>query len=258
MTIEKSGCIFFDGYTLVKDSLDCIPMNCKYVVNTISPNSYGISVKDPEMNDALKGADFLVLDGVYFGWLPWFRDHKRAKRITGWDCFMYYANLLNKSSGRMFLLGSSEKTLKLMKANLAKDFPNVLVEAYSPPFKSEFSEEDNKKMHEAINAFTPDVLVIGMTAPKQEKWAYQNKPFCKFHVSIAVGNVFDWYAGTAKRPSIFWQKMGLEWLVRIFYRPEIFRRNIGNQMCFFKHLVLDLLHIRNFGVNTPELRKHNL
>jgi hypothetical protein len=96
MTEEMKGCLLFDGYTLIKDSLDCVPMDGKYVVNTISPNSYGISVYDREMNDALKGADYLILDGVYFGWLPWFRDGKRAKRITGWDCFMYYANKLKE------------------------------------------------------------------------------------------------------------------------------------------------------------------
>ena len=254
MTIEKNGCLLFDGYKLIKESLDCVPMDGKYVINTVSPNSYGLSVKDQDMNDALKGADFLDLDGVYFGWLPWFRDGKKAKRITGWDCFMYYANKLNGTGGKMFLLGSTEDTLAKMKTNMGKDFPNVKVETYSPPYKSSFSDEDNRKMHDAINAFNPDVLVIGMTAPKQEKWAYQNKPFCNFHVSIAIGNVFDWYAGNTKRPNVFWQKIGMEWLVRIFYRPEIFRRNIGNQMTFFRHLFLDLLHIRKFSKNTPELR----
>ena len=253
MTIEKNGCLVFDGYNLIKESLDCVPMDSKFVINTISPNSYGISVKDPDMNDALKGADYLVLDGVYFGWLPWFRDGKKAKRITGWDCFMYYANKLNAISGKMFLLGSTDQTLSLMKDNMAKDFPNVLVESYSPPYKPVFSDEDNHKMYKAINDFAPDVLVIGMTAPKQEKWAYQNKPYCNFHVSIAVGNVFDWYAGNTKRPSIFWQKIGMEWLIRIFYRPEIFRRNIGNQMRFFRHLGLDLLHIRKFSANTKTM-----
>lgn len=254
MTIEKDGCLYFDGYKLIKDTLDSIPMNEKYVVNTISPNSYGLSVRDQDMNDALKGADFLVLDGVYFGWLPWFRDGKKARRITGWDCFMYFARKLNESSGKMFLLGSTEKTLSQMKTNMAKDFPNVKVGTYSPPYKPLFSDEDNEKMHATINEFEPDVLVIGMTAPKQEKWAYQNKPYCKFHVSIAVGNVFDWYAGNTKRPNVFWQKIGMEWLIRIFYRPEIFRRNIGNQMRFFRHLLFDLLHIRKFSKNTPELR----
>ena len=64
MTEEENGCLLFDGYRLIKESLDCVPMDGKYVVNTISPNSYGLSVHDPEMNEALKGADFLDLDGV--------------------------------------------------------------------------------------------------------------------------------------------------------------------------------------------------
>lgn len=250
MTIENTGCLEFDGYRLIKDSLDCVPMNAKYVINTISPNSYGISCKDEEMNEALKKADYLQLDGVYFGWLPWFRDGKRAKRITGWDSFMYYCNKLNKCSGKMFLLGSSEDTLGKMTEKMNREFPNITVASYSPPYKDAFSFEDNKCMHEAINAFGPDVLVIGMTAPKQEKWGYQNKEFCNFHVSIAVGNVFDWYAGNAKRPNIFWQKIGMEWLIRIFYRPEIFKRNIRNQLRFFLHLFLELAHIRNFASNT--------
>lgn len=255
MTREIDGCLLFDGYRLIKDSLDCVPMNGKNLIQTISPNSYGISVKDREMNDALKGADYLQLDGVYFGWLPWFRDGKHAKRITGWDSFMYYASSLEQKCGRMFFLGSTEVTLSKIKANMKKDFPNVKVDTYSPPYKSVFSEDDNAKMHHAINTFNPDVLVVGMTAPKQEKWAYQNKEKLNAHIIICVGNVFDWYAGNTKRPNVFWQKIGMEWLIRIIYRPEVFRRNIANQMLFFWHLMLALLRIRRFDRNTPPYQK---
>lgn len=256
MTTEQAGCLVFDGYKLIKDSLDCVPGTDKKVILTISPNSYGLSLHDERMNKALKCADYLQLDGVYFGWLPWFRDGKRAKRITGWDSFMYYAHHLESSKGKMFFLGSTEKTLERIKENMKKDFPHVKVETYSPPYKTEFDEEDNRKMHEAINAFQPDVLVIGMTAPKQEKWAYENKEFVQTHIIICVGNVFDWYAGNTKRPNVFWQKIGMEWLVRIFYRPEIFRRNIRNQLTFFYHLMLDLLHIRSFSKNTKQYVSH--
>lgn len=256
MTIETNGCLEFDGYRLIKNSLDCVPLDGKNVINTISPNSYGISCKDEAMNEALKKADYLQLDGVYFGWLPWFRDGKRAKRITGWDSFMYYCNKLNTCCGKMFLLGSSEETLYKMTKRLEQEFPNMKVASYSPPYKKSFSQEDNEMMHEAINDFGPDVLVIGMTAPKQEKWAYQNKAYCNFHVSIAIGNVFDWYAGNAKRPNMFWQKIGMEWFIRILYRPEIFKRNIGNQMRFFRHLALDLMHIRKFANNTKSYQKN--
>lgn len=102
MTTEQAGCLVFDGYKLIKESLDCVPVNEKKVILTISPNSYGLSLHDERMNKALKCADYLQLDGVYFGWLPWFRDGKRAKRITGWDSFMYYARRLESTGGKMF------------------------------------------------------------------------------------------------------------------------------------------------------------
>ncbi len=254
MITEKDGCLIFDGYTLIKKSLDCVPTDTKKIILTISPNSYGISVKDKKMNEALKGADFLQLDGVYFGWLPWFRYGKKATRITGWDSFIYYANKLQQCEGKMFFLGSTEETLNIIRQNMKRDFSNVQIKTYSPPYKNEFDDDDNRLMHEAINKFKPDVLVVGMTAPKQEKWSFQNKNFIDAHIIICIGNVFDWYAGNAKRPNLFWQKIGMEWLVRVFYRPEIFKRNIANQMRFFRHLFLDLLHIRPFAQNTENIK----
>ena len=244
MMEERNGCLCFDGYTLVKESLDCVPMDGKAVVNTISPNSYGISQKDAEMDQALKGADYLILDGVYFGLWPLLRYGKKAHRITGWDSFIYYLERMQEAGGKVFLLGSTPETLRKMTSRIWVEYPAVRVDSYSPPFKPEFDPEDNRRMVEAVNSFSPDVLVVGMTAPKQEKWAYFNMPFLQAHVSIAVGNVFDWYAGNTRRPGKFWQKAGLEWFVRIFYRPEIFKRNISNQMVFFRHLALKLLRIK--------------
>ena len=244
MMEERNGCLCFDGYTLVKESLDCVPMDGKAVVNTISPNSYGISQKDAEMDQALKGADYLILDGVYFGLWPLLRYGKKAHRITGWDSFIYYLERMQETGGKVFLLGSTPETLRQMTSRIRVEYPAVRVDSYSPPFKPEFAPEDNRRMVEAVNSFSPDVLVVGMTAPKQEKWAYFNMPFLQAHVSIAVGNVFDWYAGNTRRPGKFWQKAGLEWFVRIFYRPEIFKRNISNQMVFFRHLALKLLRIK--------------
>ena len=244
MMEERNGCLCFDGYTLVKESLDCVPMDGKAVVNTISPNSYGISQKDSDMDKALKGSDYLILDGVYFGLWPLLRYGKKARRITGWDSFIYYLERMQEVGGKVFLLGSTPETLRKMSSRILVEYPAVQVDSYSPPFKPEFDQDDNRKMIEAVNSFSPDILVVGMTAPKQEKWAYFNMPFLQAHVSIAVGNVFDWYAGNTRRPGKFWQKAGLEWFVRIFYRPEIFKRNISNQMVFFRHLALKLLRIK--------------
>ena len=234
----------FNGYTLVIHSLDGIPLDECFVINTVSPNSYGLSVHDSAMDTALRGSDFLILDGVYFGWLPWFKYGQKIKRITGWDSFQFFSKKMQEKQGRVFFLGSSEATLEKMKNRYREEFPAITVCTYSPPFKPEFSEEDNKAIHCAINDFKPDILFVGLTAPKQEKWAFQNQKNLDVHIISTIGNVFDWYAGNSKRPNIFWQKIGMEWLVRIFLRPEIFKRNIGNQMIFFWHLFLYLIKIK--------------
>jgi len=232
------------GYNLIKESLDVIPFNSKVLVNTISPNSYGLATSDKRMERALKNSDFLVLDGLYFGLAPLIFKRQKIKRIAGWNCFRYFSEKMNENKGKVFFLGSSEDTLNKITKRFVSDFPNVEVDSYSPPFKPEFTKEDNIRMYNAINIFQPDVLFVGLTAPKQEKWSYENKEFINVHVISTIGNVFDWYAGNSIRPGIFWQKIGLEWLIRIFYRPQIFIRNIKNQMIFFWHLFLVIIKMK--------------
>lgn len=70
------------------------------------------------------------------------------------------------------------------------------MEGYSPPFSAEFSLRDNQKMIKAVNSFNPDVLFVGMTAPKQEKWVESQKEFLKSKMICSIGAVFDFYAGT--------------------------------------------------------------
>ncbi len=145
---------------------------------------------------------------------------------------------------RPFFLGSSEKVLQRNKERIKQDYPKVSVASFSPPFKKEFSEEDNIEMISRINAFQPNILFVGMTAPKQEKWSHQHKSKLNCNLVISIGNVFDWYAGTQKAIHPFFFKIRMGWLVRIFLRPEVFKRNIGNQMLFFWHLTLIILKIK--------------
>ena len=91
---------------------------------------------------------------------------------------------------------------------------------YSPPFKEVFSEEENRAMIEAVNRAGPDVLWVGMTAPKQEKWIYQNKDRLNVKFIGAIGAVFDFYAGTVKRPHPWFLDHGLEWLPRLLGEPR--------------------------------------
>ena len=215
------------------------------VVNTISPNSYGISTKDPEFEHALKTSDYLVLDGVYFAFASLLLQGKNIKRNQGPDVFYHFMKRLNEQKGKAFFLGSSENTLQKINDRAKKEYPNIRLETFSPPFKPEFSEEDNAQMIASINAFQPNVLFIGMTCPKQEKWAIKHRNELNAGLAIAIGNVFDWFAGTQKPIHPFWFKLRLGWFIRIFLRPEVFRRNIGNQMIFFWHVILIFFKIKS-------------
>jgi N-acetylglucosaminyldiphosphoundecaprenol N-acetyl-beta-D-mannosaminyltransferase len=110
------------------------------------------------------------------------------------------------------------------------EYPNVKIGTHSPPYKTEFTFEDNAIMVEAINSFRPDVLFIGMTAPKQEKWAYQHYNKLDTGHICCIGAVFDFYAGTIQRAPKWIIDLGLEWFFRFLKEPRrMWRRYlIGN------------------------------
>ncbi|MFZ5940853.1 MAG: WecB/TagA/CpsF family glycosyltransferase [Bacteroidota bacterium] len=234
------------NYRVFSDNLSLIDIKgeaCR-LINTISPNSYGIAVKDPDFEKALKGADFLVLDGVYFAVASLILKGKNIKANQGPDVFYHFIDRLNREKGKAFFLGSTENTLGKIRERAGRDYPAITVDTYSPPFKPEFSEEDNRDMVDSINRFRPDILFVGMTCPKQEKWAYRHREQINAGLIICIGNVFDWFAGTQKPIHPFWFKIKLGWFVRIFMRPEIFKRNIRNQMRFFWHVILIFLKLK--------------
>lgn len=239
------------GFKIFSDDLANIPLRdrkCK-IINTISPNSYGISTKDNLFREALKNSDILVLDGVYFALSSIFLNGRNIQKNQGLDVFYHFMDRINREKGKVFFLGASQQTLDKIKVRATIDYPDVIVEVYSPPYKSEFSQEETDAMIEAVNAFEPDVLFVGMTCPKQEKWSYQNKMKLNTKLIASIGAVFDWYAGNEKEIHPLWWKLRLGWLKRTIDRPEILKRypNIG---IFFWHLFLALLGIKKYKYGT--------
>ncbi len=232
------------GFNVFNDTLDAIPLErpCR-TLNTISPISYGITTKDPVFRQALRETDYLVLDGVYFALGSILTRGQKIKPNQGPDVFFYYMEKLNKIGGRGFYLGASDATLRKMEAEAAKRYPNVTIASYSPPFKPEFSDADNDAMIEAINAFKPDVLFIGMTAPKQEKWAWEHRDRLDAGLTVAIGAVFDWFAGNRKMIAPIWFKLRLAWLVRVIQRPEILLR-YNFKGIFIRDLFLNVLGLK--------------
>jgi len=209
---------------------------CKLLINTINAYSYNNAKKDSLFAEVLQRGDVLIPDGESiikaYAIKRW--DNAPKERCAGWDLFTFEMNKLNIKGGKCFLLGSSEKVLNLIKQRATIDFPNIQIITFSPPYKFEFTKEENQEMIDAINTTNPDLLWIGMTAPKQEKWAYShwNELNINCHCGT-IGAVFDFYAGTVKRAPESWQKLGFEWFYRLIKEPRrMWKRYIIGNILF--------------------------
>lgn len=235
--MESLKCDFL-GYPLYRGSLDRIDFNKVRIINTINPHSYYCTRDDTEFRKALKEGDLLLPDGVGIVLGAKLLGIKLDKRISGSDIHLSILHMLDQREGKVFYLGSSEPTLQKLQEHLGRDFPNVSMSWFSPPFKEEFSQADSSLMIEKVNAFAPDILFVGMTAPRQEKWVYRNQDRINAGHIASIGAVFDYYAGTIKRPSEFWIKLGLEWFVRMLGEPRrLWKRTFVSAPYFLWHVI---------------------
>ena len=237
----------------------------KLLINTVNAHSFNTAKKDQLFAEALTNGDVLIPDGVSIvKACKWIKAKSQPKeRIAGWDLFFFEMNKLEESAkGEMLnvnledsnstfntqhstlpktvmFMGSSQKVLDLIVKRAAVDYPHLKVVTYSPPYKPEFSDEDNKAIIDAINAANPDLLWIGMTAPKQEKWTYSHWNELNIHCHVGtIGAVFDFFAGTVERAPIWWQDHGLEWLYRLIKEPKrMWRRYIIGNSLFLWNMV---------------------
>lgn len=229
-----------------REELKGIPEG-KVLINTINAHSYNTAQKDPLFAEALKNGDYLIPDGMSIVkaclWIG--AKCQPKERVAGWDLFQFEMEKLNRkvrgAEGKTFdtaptvmFMGSSEKVLELIKEKAAEEYPNLKVVTFSPPYKPEFTEADDQKIISAINTADPDLLWIGMTAPKQEKWTYSHWDELKIHCHVGtIGAVFDFFAGTKKRAPLWWQQHGLEWLYRLIKEPRrMWRRYVIGNVLF--------------------------
>jgi N-acetylglucosaminyldiphosphoundecaprenol N-acetyl-beta-D-mannosaminyltransferase len=241
------------SYNLFTGILADMPLTSKTVINTINQYSYCIAEEDPKFKKALTESEILLPDGDGIVFAERLLSGKKIKKISGTDLHLHLLNVLNEKKGRCFYLGSSPSTLEKIKNKLNKEYPGIEVGTYSPPFKIQFTEQDNLDMIAAVNAFQTDVLFIGLTAPKQEKWSNEHKAALNANLICSIGAVFDFYAGTVKRPGEVWIKMRLEWLGRFVSEPKrMWRRYFYFGPVYLGMIMRIKMKVKNSADNVAE------
>jgi len=223
----------------VAEVIQSIRAGTKTWLACLNPHSFVVSRSEPGFANALASANWLIPDGIGIVLASRVLGGRIRGRITGADIFVKVNSGLDRESGSVFLLGSSDVTLNEMKRRMHDEWPNLRIAGtLSPPYRESFSETENAEMIRVINAARPDVLWVAMTAPKQEKWIHDNLQRLDVKFASAIGAVFDFYAGRVRRSAPVFQRFGLEWLPRLLQEPRrLWRRTLVSAPIFVTAVV---------------------
>lgn len=176
--------------------------------------------KDEEFKDILNKADLSLCESRGLWFISRFLGKSFKENIAGVD-------LICKLKGKIFLLGGRKDVVEKAKKKLGE---NVI--------GAEHGYQDLEKIVKKINKVKPNILLVGLGSPEQEKWIYKNlKKMPGIKVAVGVGGAFDFISGRIKRAPKFLQKIGLEWLWRLILQPRRAKR-IYNGVIKFSLLVL--------------------
>jgi N-acetylglucosaminyldiphosphoundecaprenol N-acetyl-beta-D-mannosaminyltransferase len=179
-----------------------------------------VSQKDRELKTALNNSLLTVPDGLPVVWAARVLGAAIKDRVYGPNLMLRCCEMAEQLGYSVYLYGGKEQTLGKLRADLLKRYPRIRIAGtYSPPFRSLSPEEETKAV-EMVNLVSPDILFVGLGAPKQEKWMARNCGKIGAHVTIGVGAAFDFLSGEKRQAPPWMQDRGLEWAFRLYHEPR--------------------------------------
>lgn len=196
--------------------------------------------RDPKFRAVTNNATMAVPDGMPLSWVGRHRGYKNMEKCSGPDIMSELFKISEVKGYTNYFYGGTQDTLDLLGKKLKQKYPNLkIVGMYAPPFR-ELSEKEDTGIIEHINKIDPDIIWVGLGAPKQEFWMANHVDKIKSSVILGVGAAFNFHAGTVKRAPIWMQKHGLEWLYRLCSEPKrLWKRYLVTNFLFVAYLVID-------------------
>ena len=191
--------------------------------------------KDEDFRSVYRDASLVLPDGVPLLWAAKFLGVPLKEKISGSDLFPVLCAVAAERGYKVFFLGGREGAAQKAAEVLKRRYGSLQVSGwYSPPLGFENNDVENEKIIKMIKEAKPDILFVGLGAPKQEKWIYRFKDQYQVPVSIGIGVSFEFIAGMVKRAPLWMQHSGLEWFWRLMMEPRrLWKRYIIDDMSFF-------------------------
>ena len=182
----------------------------------VTPDSVALlrARKNQILRKAYLDADLVAADGVGIVWATRFLGLPLKERVTGIDLTKRLLELANRKGYRIFLLGGREGVAEQARDKITEHFPNLAIVGTHHGYFN-----DDETVIKTIAQTAPDILLVGMGAPKQELWMAKHKDRLHVPLMIGIGGALDVFAGNCTRAPAHWQRMGLEWLYRLLHQP---------------------------------------
>ena len=204
------------------------------------------SLKNEELRRILNSAGLATPDGMSVVWSCKLYGNSYIEQVCGSDLMLAFSAASAKRGYTNFFYGGTDRVLEQLAKKLCEMFPGLkVVGTYSPPFRP-LTEAEDKAVIEMINQANPDVVWVGLGAPKQECWMAEHIGRITAPVMVGVGAAFDFLSGQKKRAPRWMQHNGLEWLFRLLQEPRrLWRRNLYHPL-FFYNLLLQWTGLKQF------------
>jgi N-acetylglucosaminyldiphosphoundecaprenol N-acetyl-beta-D-mannosaminyltransferase len=206
------------------------------------------SGRDEELRQIHSSAGLVTPDGMPLVWLAHIYGERQVERVYGPDLMIACCIESLKRGWRHFFFGGAAGVPELLARRLLARFPWLQVcGVYSPPFRA-LTEEEDRALVARINAARPDIVWVGLSTPKQERWMAAHVGRLDAPALVGVGAAFDFHAGIKRQAPRWMQRSGLEWSFRLLTEPRrLGRRYLVNNPLFVYKIALQLAGRRGFG-----------
>ena len=214
----------FDAVTMqeaVERAKKLLNEDGQHIICTPNPEIVMEAQKDKELMNILHEADLVVPDGIGVVWASRYSEIRLTERVAGFDLTQNLMAELAGTDHTFYFFGGAPGVASAAARKMMKKYPGLKVVGVHNGY---FDEKEEKRIIQDIKAKSPSILLVGLGAPKQEKWIYDNLRLIDAKVAIGVGGSFDVMAGNVKRAPKIFQKLGLEWFHRLITQPTRWKR----------------------------------
>lgn len=188
----------------------------QHIVCTPNPEIVMETQKDEILMNILKAADLVVPDGIGVVWASRYSKKKLTERVAGYDLVQNIFEKIQNTEHSVYFFGGAPGVSLAAAKKMKQKYPDLKIVGGHNGY---FDEKEEKQILHDIKKLSPSILLVGLGAPKQEKWIYDNIRLTNVKVAIGVGGSFDVMSGKTKRAPAIFCKLGLEWLYRLLKQP---------------------------------------